>query len=222
MKLLISVIGLALATLRENKVRSFLTVLGVIIGTGTIIAVGSILAGLDGAVTGVIRSMGTSTAIVFKMRMGPTFGGRTAEERNRKPLTYEDAVAIAERCPSVEHVSPYLLQINLRGVNLDHARYQGNDAYQIQPAGTDEYYATSGQGDIKTGRFFSDAENQHRIPVAVIGEDVYGSLFGTQIAEGKKILVDGREVEVVGVLKRPATSLPGQTDNRVLLPYFTM
>ena len=56
----------------------------------------------------------------------------------------------------------------------------------------------------------------------MIGEDVYGSLFGTQIAEGKKILVDGREVEVVGVLKRPATSLPGQTDNRILLPYFTM
>ena len=114
------------------------------------------------------------------------------------------------------------MQINFRGVNLDHARYQGNDAYQIQLAATDEYYTTSGQGDIKTGRFFSDAENQHRIPVAVIGEDVYGSLFGTQIAEGKKILVDGRELEVVGVLKRPATSLPGQTDNRILLPYFTM
>ena len=70
---MLSVIGLALATLRENKVRSFLTVLGVIMGTGTIIAVGSILAGLDGAVTGVIRSMGTNTAVVFKMRMGPSF-----------------------------------------------------------------------------------------------------------------------------------------------------
>src|SRR5258705_12452248 len=100
MKLLISVIGLALTTLRENKVRSFLTVLGVIIGTGTIIAVGSILAGLDGAVTGVIRSFGTNTAIVFKMRMGPNFGGRSAEERNRKPMTDENAAAIAECSPS--------------------------------------------------------------------------------------------------------------------------
>src|SRR5580698_6382592 len=99
MKLLISVIGLALAAVRENKVRSFLTVLGVIIGTGTIIAVGSILTGLDGAVTGVIRSLGTNTSIVFKMRLGPSFSGRTAEERNRKPLTYENARAIAERCP---------------------------------------------------------------------------------------------------------------------------
>ncbi|MDP9115551.1 MAG: ABC transporter permease [Acidobacteriota bacterium] len=222
MNLLFSVIALALDTLRANKLRSFLTLLGVIIGTGAIIGVGSILAGLDNSVAGLIRSLGTNSILVFKFRLGPAFGGRTPEELLRKPLTYEDALAIAERCPSVAHVSPYLLQINLRGVNLDHARYQSNDAYQIQLGATDEYYTTSGQGDIKTGRFFSDAENQHRIAVAVIGEDVYGSLFGTQIAEGKKIQVDGREVEVVGVLQRPATSLPGQTDNRVLLPYFTM
>src|SRR5690348_15759904 len=109
MRLLLEVIGLALATLRANKVRAFLTVLGVIIGTGTIIGVGSILAGLDGAVTGLIRSLGTNTAIVFKAQIGPGFGGRTPEERNRKPLTYDNALAIAERCPSVDHVSPYLL-----------------------------------------------------------------------------------------------------------------
>jgi putative ABC transport system permease protein len=222
MKLLLSVISLALDTLRENKLRSFLTLLGVIIGTGSIIGVGSILAGLDSSVTGLIRSVGANSVLVFKFRLGPAFGGRTPEEILRKPLTYEDALAIAERCPSVEHVSPYLMQINFRGPSLDRARYKGNDAYQIQLAATDEYYTSSGQAEIKTGRFFSDAENQHRVPVAVIGEDVYGSLFGTDDAVGKKILVDGREMEVVGVLKRPATSLPGQTDNRILLPYFTM
>ena len=77
MKLLFSVIRLALETLRENKIRSFLTVLGVVMGTGSIIGVGSILAGLDSSVTGVIRSFGTNTAMVFKMRLGPAFGGRT-------------------------------------------------------------------------------------------------------------------------------------------------
>ena len=217
MKLLFSVIGLALATLRENKIRSFLTVLGVIIGTGTIIAVGSILAGLDGAVTGVIRSMGTSTAIVFKMRMGPSFGGRTAEERNRKPLTYEDAQAIADRCPSVDHVSPYLFpQFNGR------ARYKGNDYLGPQVAGTNENYATSGQAEMLSGRFFTGTEDRHHMPVAVIGEDIYKALFGLEDAIGKKIEVAGAELEVVGVMKRPASSLPGQDDNRVLLPYFTM
>lgn len=217
MKLLISVIGLALATLRENKIRSLLTVLGVIIGTGTIIAVGSILAGLDGAVTGVIRSFGTNTAIVFKMRMGPSFAGRTAEERNRKPLTYEDAVAIGERCPSVEDVSPFLFPNSYYWV-----RYKGNDYFNPQIGGTNESYVASGQAEMKFGRFFTDTENRHHLPVTVIGEDVYKALFGPEDAIGKTITVAGAQLAVIGVMNRPATSIPGQDDNRVLIPYFTM
>ena len=79
--------------MREHKLRSFLTVLGVIIGTGTIIGVGSIIAGLDGAITGVLRSFGTNTAIVFKFPIG--FHNVTVDEARRKPLTYEDGLAIA-------------------------------------------------------------------------------------------------------------------------------
>src|SRR5918911_5411994 len=105
---LIAGLWLALGTIREHKLRAFLTVLGVIIGTGTIIGVGSIITGLDGAITGVLRSMGSNTLIVFKFRVGPRFGNLTPEERQRKPLTYENALALADRCPSVEHVSPYL------------------------------------------------------------------------------------------------------------------
>ena len=218
MKLILSVIGLALTTLRENKVRSFLTVLGVIIGTGTIIAVGSILAGLDGAVTSVIRSFGTNSALVFKVRMGPSFGGRTNEEKMRKPLTYQNALAIAERAPAVEHVSAILFPNNFNG----RVRYKGNDYVGPQMSGTDEGYATSGQADMKAGRFFTDTENRHHLPVVVIGEDLYKALFGMEDAIGKKIVVAGAELEVIGVMNRPATSLPGQDDNRVMAPYFTM
>jgi len=217
MNLLLSVIGLALATLRENKIRSFLTLLGVMIGTGTIIGVGSILTGLDGAVTGAIRSLGTNTAIV--MKIGPSFGGgRTPEQRMRKPLTYENAEAIAERCPSVEHVSPILQPPN----GIFRARYKGNDAFQLNLFGTAEYFATSGQADMNTGRFFTDAEDRHRSSVAVIGQDIYKQLFGKEDALGKTILVAGHQLEVIGVMSPPAAALPGQNDNRVILPYFTM
>jgi putative ABC transport system permease protein len=217
MNLLLSVIGLALATLRENKIRSFLTLLGVMIGTGTIIGVGSILTGLDGAVTGAIRSLGTNTAIV--MKIGPSFGGgRTPEQRMRKPLTYENAEAIAERCPSVEHVSPILQPPN----GIFRARYKGNDAFQLNMFGTGEYFATSGQADLNTGRFFTDAEDRHRSSVAVIGQDIYKQLFGKEDALGKTILVAGHQLEVIGVMNPPAAALPGQNDNRVILPYFTM
>ena len=99
-------IRMALATVVEHKMRSFLTILGVIIGTGAVIGVGSIIAGLDGAITGLLRSFGPTTVIVTKTA---ALGNSTREERRRKPLTLENARAIAERCPAVEHVSPYLM-----------------------------------------------------------------------------------------------------------------
>jgi putative ABC transport system permease protein len=136
-------IGLALATVREHKMRSFLTVLGVIIGTGTIIGVGSIIAGLDGAVTGIIRAFGTNSAIIFKF---PIIGSRTREMLRRKPITYEDGVAIAARCPSVEYVSPYLIPNTPgSGPQINIARYKGNELYQADVSGTEESYALSGQ-----------------------------------------------------------------------------
>src|SRR4051794_9074942 len=104
---LVSGVKLALATLREHKLRSFLTVLGVIIGTGAVIGVGSIIAGLDGAITGVLGQFGPNPLIVFKWQTGVRFN-LTPEEWRRKPLTLQQARAVAERCPSVEHVSPYL------------------------------------------------------------------------------------------------------------------
>src|SRR5271155_259568 len=222
MKLFLSVVMLALATLRENKVRSFLTVLGVIIGVGTIVGVGSILAGLDGAVTGLIRSAGSNTAMVFKMRMGPSAGGRTTEELQRKPIAYEDALAIGERCPAVEHVSPYLLPPNVLKGGIIRARYKGNDYAGANLAGSDEHYAQSNSVEMIAGRFFTDSESQHRLPVTVLGEDIYRAMFGRENAIGKNIEVDGHELEVIGVMKRPAASIPGQDDNRIILPYFTM
>ncbi len=220
MRALLSVIALALTTLRENKLRSFLTVLGVIIGTSTIIGVGSILTGFDGAVTGVLRSFGTNTLIVFKFPMGPRFGNLSSEERQRKALTLENANAVTERCSAVERVSPYLFPPWNGTINK--VRYKGNDMLQIQLGGTDEAYAMGGQAEMKFGRFFTDAESHHRVPVVVIGEDVYKALFSQEEAVGKTIDLNGHQFTVVGVMNRPANSFPGQQDKRVLLPYFTM
>jgi putative ABC transport system permease protein len=192
MKLLLEVLKLALDTLRQNKVRSVLTVLGVIIGTGTIIAVGSIIAGLDGAVTGAIRSMGTNTIIVFKIQLVGGFGGRTAEERNRKPLNYENARAIVARCPSVEHVSAILLPPQTFGGVQ--ARYKGNTYFGANLQGTFESYAAAGYGNMKSGRFFTDNEGAHKIAVVVLGEDVAKALFGEENAIGKQINVGGQEL----------------------------
>jgi putative ABC transport system permease protein len=209
---------IALAQIRAAKMRAFLTVLGVIIGTGTIIGVGSILAGLDGAITEAIRSFGANTIIVFKFPAAFRMRNLTPEERRRKPLTAENARAIAERCPAVQYVSPYLFPD--RGGFLMRARYKGNEVYQLNLGGTEEGYAAN--VEMKYGRFLSATDNFRRAPVVVIGEQIQKALFPDVDPTGKWIEIAGRQLEIIGVMLPPAASFPGQEDRRALLPYFTM
>jgi len=220
-RVVFSTILLALNTIREHKMRSFLTVLGVIMGTGTIIAVGSVIVGLDGAIADVLHSFGPNNAIVFKFQFA--FRGRiTPEELQRKPLTYENAMAIRERCPAVEGVSPYLFTpAAMTGRGTDVARYKANDLYNLQVGGTEESYQAGGSAEIREGRFLSDFDNKHHQPVAVVGEDVPKALMAAEDPIGKWISVNGHQVEIIGVMKKGATQF-GQDDTRVLLPYFTM
>ena len=217
-------LGLAVDTIRDHKLRSFLTVLGVIIGTGTIIGVGSIIAGLDGAISNVLRGFGSNTVIVFKFPIG--FQRRTRDELRRKPLSYEDAKAIEEHCPSVELVSPYLFSSNfgLGPPQVNQARYKGNEVFPAdgQVAGTEESYSAGGQAVMKEGRFFTDVESMHRIPVVVVGEDIPRALMSGEDPIGKWIDINGHKFEIIGVMFRPTASFPGQDDTRLLLPYFTM
>jgi len=209
---------LAMETIRTHKLRAFLTVLGVIIGTGTIIGVAAILTGFDATVTSVLRSFGPNSIIVFKFPVGPRTTGLTAEERTRKDLTYQNAVDIRDRCKAVEDVSSMLFSNNTM-VNL---HYKGNDLYDVNLMGVEEAYARGGQVDIHLGRFFTDEESKHRMPVAVVGQDVEKGLFSHVNPIGKSILINGHEFEVIGTMLRPAASFFGDTDTRVLLPYGAM
>ena len=208
---------LAFQTIRTHKLRAFLTVLGVIIGTGTIIGVAAILTGFDATVTNVLRSFGPNSIIVFKFPVGPRTTNLTPEERTRKDLTYQNAVDIRERCKSVEDVSSMLFANGM--VNL---HYKGNDLYDVDLMGVEEAYARGGQVDLHLGRFFTDEESRHRMPVAVVGQDVEKGLFAHMDPVGKEILINGHEFQVIGTMLRPAASFFGDTDNRVLLPYGAM
>ena len=100
---------LAMQTIRSHKMRAFLTVLGVIIGTGTIIGVAAILTGFDANMTAVLRSFGPNSIIVFKFPVGFRVNNLSPEERTRKNLTYDNARNLRERCKSVENVSAMLV-----------------------------------------------------------------------------------------------------------------
>ena len=208
---------LAFDTIRAHKLRSLLTMLGVVMGVGTILAVGSILTGFDGAVTNVLKSFGPNAIIVSRE---PAFrtGDLTPAQRARKQLAYEDVQAIREQCLACSHVSAMVWPHQ----NVVVAKYKGNAIYQTRLQGVEESYAGDGQIDMNQGRFFSDFEARHHAPVAVIGSDMQTGLFGEQNALGKWINVDGRQLQVIGTLHRPSASFFDSSDNRVFVPFFSM
>lgn len=214
----LSAFHLAIETIRAHKMRAFLTVLGVVMGTGTIIGVGAILTGFDSSVTAVLSSFGPNSIIVYKFPAGRP-SPPTQEERTRKDITYENVIDIRERCNVCVDVSPMMFASNRLTIN---ARYKGNDVYGVSFIGVEAAYGREGQVDLHEGRFLTDEDNRRRAPVAVIGADIEKSLYANVNPIGKPIIVNGHEYEVIGTMNRPAASFFGQQDMRVLLPYFTM
>jgi putative ABC transport system permease protein len=206
---------LALQTIRAHKMRAFLTVLGIVIGTGTIIGVGAILTGFNSKVTAVLESFGPNSVIVFKFQAGFRTTDLSFEERTRRDLNYQNTLDIRDKCDACAQVSPIL-------ITDGSARYKGNDMYNLNVLGVDETYVDEGQVDMSQGRFFTADENRRRLPVVVLGADLAKGLYSDVAPVGKIITVNGQEFQVIGTMKRPAASMFGADDLRVVLPFFTL
>jgi ABC-type antimicrobial peptide transport system permease subunit len=217
---------MALTTLRENKMRSFLTVLGVVIGITALLAVVSILVGVYGDVNAYLSDYGPDTLFIFRFDAGIHTGRLSPDERARRPLVLEDAEAIGQLCPAVRAVSASVFPRFQedgppRGVVT--ARYLGKEVSGIDYHGSlpadEEVFNTR----TREGRFFSDAENAHRADVAVIGPDIAKTLYPDGKAIGKPILVDTVTYEVIGVTEpRKGQLVKDQSaDKNVLVPYRT-
>src|SRR5689334_3536443 len=163
---------LALDTIRNHKFRSFLTILGVLIGTTTVIAVTSIVAGLDKQLVDVAQQFGTRTLWVYKIQVG-TPHRLTREERLRKPLTYEDAMAIKEHSPSTEMVAVELFhELGDRGLQPTTVRYKGQDMLDAQFEGVTSEDLQLMNATLADGRFITEVDDLHRRMVVVIGDSV--------------------------------------------------
>jgi putative ABC transport system permease protein len=213
---------MAFDSLRQHKTRSLLTVLGVVIGIMAIVAVASIMVGLDRDIRGFLDQYGTDTLWVFRWDFGFR-GNLTAEERNRKPLSMEDAMAIKEECPDVKDVA---VEVSPRvepgqPITVVPARYKGNEVYGIQFTGTLPSYEWVYNANPERGRFFSEVENDHHMDVAVIGHDLAEGLFHNEEAIGKSIEINGAFYQVVGVLeKRKGQFFRDEgADKVVVVPY---
>src|SRR5689334_18495100 len=161
-----------LDTRRTHKLRSVATVLGVLIGTTTVIAVTSIIAGLDKQLVDVAQQFGTRTLWVYKLQLGAPHR-LTPDERLRKPLSYEDAMAVKELCPSVDVVSVELLRdLGDFGLPPVSARYKGREMLDSIFVGVTSQHLQVINTTLSQGRFFSEADDLHRRDVAVIGNSV--------------------------------------------------
>src|SRR5271170_4780308 len=150
---------LALDTLRTHKFRSFLTILGVLIGTTTVIAVASVFAGLESQVAAAANDFGTRSLFIFKFDPGIHVGRLSREERLRKPLTFEDAMAIKNECPSVETVA---VEIFLWRDNPPPVKYKGMQIFDYNFLGATAEDFSAVNDNLADGRFFTDIDNLHR------------------------------------------------------------
>jgi putative ABC transport system permease protein len=213
---------LALDTLRTHKFRSFLTVLGVLIGTTTVIAVASIISGLDAQLVQAAEQFGTRVVWVYKLQMG-SLHRLTREERLRKPLSYEDALAVKEQCPAVEEVSVALFSgMGEFGLPPSAARYKAREMAGAQFLGVDANYMAMANSSLADGRFFTPADDFHRRDVTVIAANVVEQLFQNEDPVGKTLVVDGHPFEVIGTLHKFKGVLGDSPDDRdILIPFWT-
>jgi ABC-type antimicrobial peptide transport system permease subunit len=213
---------LALDTLRTHKFRSFLTVLGVLIGTTTVIAVASIIAGLDAQLVQMAEQYGTQVIWVYKLQMGAPHR-LSREERLRKPLSYEDAQVIKDQCPDVEEVSVALFrEMGEFGLPPSTARYKAREMSGAQFLGVDANYLALANSSLADGRFFTRGDDLHRRDVTVIAANVVERLFPLDDPVGKTILVDGHPFDVIGTLNKFKGFLGDNPDDRdIFIPYWT-
>lgn len=217
---------MALSTLRENKMRSFLTVLGVVIGITALLSVVSILVGVYGNVNAYLTDYGPETLFIFRFDPGIHTGRLTPEERDRKPLSFEDAEAIEQFCPAVRAVTasvyPRFVEDGPQRGPVT-ARYLSKEVSGVDYNGTLPSTEEVFNSRPQSGRFFSEAENIHRADVALIGADVAKTLYPNIDPLGKPVMVDSVSYEVIGVLEpRKGGFVKDQSaDKAIMVPYRT-
>jgi putative ABC transport system permease protein len=216
------VVRMALSTIRTNKLRSGLTVLGIVIGVAVVIGISSIVRGLNDNVSSMISSMGSN--IVFAFHMPLTFGRPSEELRTRKELTFDDAEAMKD-LPHVKSVTAGVRFFEPQlGTGTYVVKYGDRKAKQTILEGDTASAKDVFDLDMKSGRWFSEVDDERRAPVIVLGADTTEELFGSQDPLGKEINIEGQLFEVIGEIEKVKSAFGGgknPDDNKVYFPLAT-
>jgi putative ABC transport system permease protein len=193
---------MAIDTIRGNKLRAFLTIVGVVVGVITVMLISSIISGINVAVEKEVESFGTRSIFLYKMDIGIRTSQPTREERMRKPLTIADADAIA-KLSAIEVAVPYLdISNNFFGGKITVTGKNGKTSQSVQLQGVAPSVDKAPGEVLIEGRWFSQAENEAKSNVCVIGDFIKQSYFPYEDPIGETIDVGGVEFRVIGLLQK--------------------
>ena len=209
----------ALDTLRTHKMRSGLTVFGVVLGVSVIMLVAGLINGFDQTIQEQIKQFGSDTAFISRLDQGHN-GDVPLEERQRKPLTLDDETALLERCTLVKNVTAFIQTdwSHPHSVRTKAGEVSAIDFRGVQP-NFGQVYANAATLD---GRFIGEGDDLHKEKVVMLGENVSPVLFPEGHPVGKDVTIDGSDYLVIGVVEKPKGGFGiGDEDRRVLIPYST-
>ncbi|NYF78552.1 putative ABC transport system permease protein [Granulicella arctica] len=215
---------MALDTLRANKLRSGLTILGIVIGVMTVITISSVINGLNSNVENLVQSLGSNVLFVFRF---PVFGSRpTTEMLTRKQLTYDDAMAMGE-LPHVVAVSPVLQYVDNNSpgrVGTTAIKANGHSMQSTKLEGDTPAVKDVNGLNLAEGRFFTDMDQERAANVTVLGSDTADELFPGIDPLGGEVEAGGMLFTVVGVLEKQKQAFGGgknPEDNKAIFPITT-
>jgi putative ABC transport system permease protein len=218
--LLAEIITMALGTLRANKLRSFLTILGVVIGVTSIVGMTSLVRGFGDQLESLVRQLGSDTVIVSKMSIASFSAGKSFLDLVKRPnLTEEDAAAIRQLAPSVRTVA-----MNIGdgpGAQFHRVTYGNDSTKTMIVIGGTSNFAEINFIPLELGRFFTDFESERRRQVVMLGNAPATALFPATDPIGKTVRIGKHEFTVTGVFGKRPGILGGNPDEFLVIPLTT-
>ncbi len=214
---------MALDTLRANKLRSFLTIFGVVVGVIVVMVISAFISGIGLAVEESVKAFGTRSIFIYKMDIGISFSQPTREQRMRPPLTFDDAIALRS-LPAVETAVPFLDVSSGRWGNATVVSGKGKQTTAINLTGTLPEVEASGSDVIIEGRWFTQTENDFKKDVILIGDSVRDTFFPFESPMGQTLEINGREFTIIGHLQKREQLFGGgggnnDQSNTIFMPF---
>lgn len=209
---ILEAIRIALQSLWANKLRSALTLIGVVIGVAAVIAVVTFVNGINGYFAEKVFNLGADVFIIFKVSPAVTNVDHFLEGEKRKDLTLDDYRAVLDACKHCEYVGAAVRN------NSGHIKYAEQNSSDTAIQGVTPAMANIMDLDLESGRMLTDTDVETKTSVAVIGTDIVDNLMAGVDPIGKEIRVEGWTYQVVGVGKKKGKSLGQSMDNYVMIP----